>query len=593
MRNPLLLALLLPASALAVPTTALHQGRLFDGSGAPLTGDHDLGFALYDDATAGTELWSEDLVDVPFDAGFFTVTLGQISPLDAGVVSGDAVWLGVSVDGGAELQDRMQLASVPFALRAAEATLAQTAVNVDGGVVDASEIRVAGTTIIDSAGTILVEPAPHTHDHVTGTVQLGGNTAPCDSSTKGSLRYTGQLELCDGVSWSGVTVAPTLVEASTLLDERLGFGRGATGGLGGDLYIVHSTADDGAPGTLRHALQTATGPRWIVFDRDVFPVDAMTTIEVGERLDVPDAITIDGRGSQVRLQKTHLYSDAVWTDISGTQQCDLIADPQGPTGSILDLQAAHDVIITHVEFAQQYVGTPPTGPLDKQCFGDQIQVFTTANDKSASPVRWWDDIWLHQNNFENCGDECIAVVGGDQGALRGSITISYNRFSNTNKGMIVGGSSEPDFSIEASVLGNHFSAVTQRSPRIQDGLVMVVNNAVDDWFNHGTAIFDESRVTIEHNVYRAGSTDARPWHIYAGGTNQVRSNLNHYPGVSSPPADTGPWPNGCATSYYDCTDFEPAGPLLRYGEAPWTASTAFDDIVAKAGWRAAPNDVRD
>ena len=44
-----------------------------------------------------------------------------------------------------------------------------------------------------------------------------------------------------------------------------GFGKYAAGGRGGDVYRV-TTLRDGGPGSLRHAVESATGPRTVVFD---------------------------------------------------------------------------------------------------------------------------------------------------------------------------------------------------------------------------------------------------------------------------------------------------------------------------------------
>ncbi|MBT3218467.1 MAG: hypothetical protein HN348_05200, partial [Proteobacteria bacterium] len=141
------LALFIGLSASAVPMEFNHQGRLMDATGIPLQGPHDLTVSVYDGEGASSSAWTETL-DVDFDNGYFAIQLGEdeFNPLEDALFSSDDLWLGVSVDGGPELDARVQIASVPFARRAA------TAVNVSGGIVDASEILVDGNVVINKNG---------------------------------------------------------------------------------------------------------------------------------------------------------------------------------------------------------------------------------------------------------------------------------------------------------------------------------------------------------------------------------------------------------------------------------------------------------
>jgi hypothetical protein len=64
------------------PRLVPFQGRLADGDGAPLSGVHDLAFAIYDEATGGTALWREVHTKVPVIAGQVNVLLGSLTNLD-------------------------------------------------------------------------------------------------------------------------------------------------------------------------------------------------------------------------------------------------------------------------------------------------------------------------------------------------------------------------------------------------------------------------------------------------------------------------------------------------------------------------------
>jgi len=164
MRTLALLALMgLSTVAFAVPLEFSHQGRVFDTAGAPLTGPNTLSLTFYDALTGGTVIWTEEHTDVDFVDGFFSLRVGSVVPLDSDSFSGDVLYLGMSLNGGAELPERLALLSVPYAVRAQESDHAMSATSVSGGTVDATELRVGGQLIADGAGMQLA-PVAHHHD---------------------------------------------------------------------------------------------------------------------------------------------------------------------------------------------------------------------------------------------------------------------------------------------------------------------------------------------------------------------------------------------------------------------------------------------
>jgi hypothetical protein len=106
------------ASPVTVPSVVGFEGFLADASGNPIqpSGLYSVTFAVYGVDTGGTALWSEtQSVDV--QNGLYAVQLGKITPLTAGLFSGDR-WIGVQMDGQTEITPRTAVASVPFALNA-------------------------------------------------------------------------------------------------------------------------------------------------------------------------------------------------------------------------------------------------------------------------------------------------------------------------------------------------------------------------------------------------------------------------------------------------------------------------------------------
>lgn len=121
-----LVLLALATAAASSPQIISHQGYITSPEGIALNGTYDLTFSLYDVALGGAALWSETHVDVDVTDGLYSLLLGSILPLTPAVFSGSNRYLGISIDGGAELAPRRQIAATAFALRSDHAANADS-----------------------------------------------------------------------------------------------------------------------------------------------------------------------------------------------------------------------------------------------------------------------------------------------------------------------------------------------------------------------------------------------------------------------------------------------------------------------------------
>jgi hypothetical protein len=155
-------------SPYVVPRLVNFSGKVTDGQGKATSGVAGVSFAIYKDQYEGAPLWMETQ-NVQADAkGNYTVQLGGSSseglPLDL-FSSGEARWLGVTVNGGQE-QPRVLLLSVPYALKAADA-------ETIGGLppsafVLANKGQVSGTTAKSTPASTAKNTAPPANPTVTG-----------------------------------------------------------------------------------------------------------------------------------------------------------------------------------------------------------------------------------------------------------------------------------------------------------------------------------------------------------------------------------------------------------------------------------------
>src|ERR1700745_3259236 len=110
-------------SATVVPRLVHYSGRASDADGEPVSTIAGATFAIYKDQAEGAPLWMETQNIHPDARGNYTVQLGASKPQGLPMelfTSGEARWLGVSINGGVE-QPRVLLLSVPYALKAADA----------------------------------------------------------------------------------------------------------------------------------------------------------------------------------------------------------------------------------------------------------------------------------------------------------------------------------------------------------------------------------------------------------------------------------------------------------------------------------------
>jgi len=110
--------LIMPITMIAqAPQLINYQGSLQE-NGAPLTGEVNIIFSIFDAETEGNSLWTESQSGVNVTQGIFQVLLGSVTSFPADLFNNDGErFLEVSVDGTA-LTPRSKFTSVAYALTA-------------------------------------------------------------------------------------------------------------------------------------------------------------------------------------------------------------------------------------------------------------------------------------------------------------------------------------------------------------------------------------------------------------------------------------------------------------------------------------------
>ena len=203
-----LLTLLLAVSttAEAVPLQLTQQGRLLEPSGAAVTGLHDLTFRIYDDPTSGVLLW-EEVITVDFTSGYYAAVLGADevnNPLDSAVLSMYPIYMELELDTNGPMSPRQAINSAPYS------QMAGVAQNVDGGTVNASEVSINGSAVINGSGEWV------------GTINVDWNTQivnmPSDIADGDDNTQLSESDVEDYVTNASIDLAAgSMMGGSTLL----------------------------------------------------------------------------------------------------------------------------------------------------------------------------------------------------------------------------------------------------------------------------------------------------------------------------------------------------------------------------------------
>ena len=213
----MLLAVLFNLSiAEAVPLQLTQQGRLLDSSGAAFQGVQNLHFRIYDDLSAGNLLY-EEMLSVVFSNGYYAVSLGTDSnnPLDESVLSLYPLFLELEVGSTGPLSPRQAILSAPYA------QLSGTSTNLSGGEVDAAQISVGGTLVIDANGSWVGPTIAVNWADITGIpadIADGDNDTQLSEAQVENYVTNGSINLAPNSGMGGDTLVTYSTDSDTLLD---------------------------------------------------------------------------------------------------------------------------------------------------------------------------------------------------------------------------------------------------------------------------------------------------------------------------------------------------------------------------------------
>lgn len=208
-----------------IPRSISYQGILADKKGVPVAdGDHTLALTLYNSRTGSVFVYSKTAV-VTTKNGLFSTLLDSIP---ATVAFDKQYFLGITIDGGTELNPRSPLASAPYALNVPASSgggitsvaNADASVSVTNGNGPGVQIKVADNGITSSklADNSVTSAKITDNSIVTSKIKDDAVTSLKIADNAVSTTKLSSLAVTDAkissLSWSKITGAPTSYPAS-------------------------------------------------------------------------------------------------------------------------------------------------------------------------------------------------------------------------------------------------------------------------------------------------------------------------------------------------------------------------------------------
>jgi hypothetical protein len=217
-------AFLATSAAAAVPTSVTHQGRLFTPEGTPVDDTIDVEFAIYDAEDGTVPIWSE-VHTVTFESGYFSVSLGEMVPLDKATFDGSVRWLGIRVGADPQMTPRARIASVPYAIMADDVT----------GDINPTSVTINGIEVINNMGQWVGDPTGLAGPMgPTGAAGPAGPTGPIGAT--GAIGPTGAQGPIGPAGPTGATGATGIVFTSAFSNSVASIAGSASG-----YVFTHST----------------------------------------------------------------------------------------------------------------------------------------------------------------------------------------------------------------------------------------------------------------------------------------------------------------------------------------------------------------